>query len=216
MTKTCIRNADWVVAWDQAAQQHVYRTGTDIVFEDDTIEFVGQRYDGPKDKTIDGKGLFVIPGLINMHSHPATEPFYRGIREEQGLPQMYMTGLYERLFTFIPGLEDRRAGATAAYSELLLSGVTAVADLSAPYPGWLDVAAESGLRVFMAPGYASAQWHREDDWRLQYKWDEGRGKQGFATAIKLIDQARRHPCGRLSGVVFPTQIDTCSEELLRD
>src|SRR4051812_21571666 len=26
MTKTCIKNADWIVAWDQAAKRHVYLT----------------------------------------------------------------------------------------------------------------------------------------------------------------------------------------------
>jgi cytosine/adenosine deaminase-related metal-dependent hydrolase len=32
----------------------------------------------------------------------------------------------------------------------------------------------------------------------------------------VIDEALDHPCGRLSGVVSPMQIDTCTEELLRD
>ena len=102
---------------------------------------------------IDGANLLVTPGLINTHAHPATEPFYRGIREEQGVPEMYMTGLYDRLTSLVPPMEARAAGATVAYCELLLSGVTSVADLSAPYDGWLDLAGRSGLRVFIAPGY---------------------------------------------------------------
>jgi cytosine/adenosine deaminase-related metal-dependent hydrolase len=32
----------------------------------------------------------------------------------------------------------------------------------------------------------------------------------------VIDEALDHPCGRLSGVISPMQIDTCTEELLRD
>ncbi|MEO7854612.1 MAG: amidohydrolase family protein, partial [Rubrivivax sp.] len=35
-------------------------------------------------------------------------------------------------------------------------------------------------------------------------------------ALEIIDTAQRHPCGRLSGVLSPGQIDTCSEALLRD
>jgi cytosine/adenosine deaminase-related metal-dependent hydrolase len=214
--KTCIKNADWIVAWDNDAQCHAYLAGGDLVFTDDRIAFVGHRYDGPVDTTIDGRNLLLIPGLINTHAHPATEPFYRGIREEQGNPQMYMSGLYERLSALVPGMADRPAGATVAYCELLLSGVTSVADLSAVYPGWFDVAGQSGLRVFVAPGFASGRWLLQDDWKLQYKWDEAGGKKRFHEAMDLIGQAKRHPSGRLSGIVFPTQIDTCSEELLRD
>jgi 5-methylthioadenosine/S-adenosylhomocysteine deaminase len=214
--KTCIKGADWIIAWDDSNQSHAYLAGGDLVFAGDRIEFLGPHYDGPVDQVIDGANLLVMPGLINTHAHPATEPFYRGIREEQGVPEMYMTGLYERLTCLVPPMEARAAGATVAYCELLLSGVTSVADLSAPYDGWLDLAGRSGLRVFIAPGYSSARWHVEESWKLQYKWDPTAGKQRFREALELIDQAGRHPSGRLSGVVFPTQIDTCSEELLRD
>ena len=47
-------------------------------------------------------------------------------------------------------------------------------------------------------------------------WDEARGRAGFAAALGLIDAALAHPCGRLSGIVSPMQIDTCTEGLLRD
>src|SRR5215204_4928522 len=95
---TCIKNAGCIVAWDVDAQCHTYLVDGDLAFSGDRIVFVGQSYDGSADHTLDGRNVLLIPGLINTHAHPATEPFYRGIREEQGVPQMYMTGLYERLF----------------------------------------------------------------------------------------------------------------------
>ncbi len=158
----------------------------------------------------------LIPGLVDIHSHPSTEPFFRGIREEHGVPSMFMTGLYERSFAFRTDAEGRHAGKTVAYCEMLRTGITSVADLSGADPGWLDLAAQSGLRVFIAPGYASARWHLENDWQLQYKWDEAAGQRGLHDALALIAQAAQHPSGRLSGVVFPAQIDTCTEALLRE
>lgn len=214
--RTRISNADWVVAWDAANARHAYLAGGDVVFEGDTIAFVGRGDDGPADTTIDGRGLMVMPGLVNVHAHPATEPFFRGIREEHGVPAMYMSGLYERSVAYFPPPEARRFAAEAAYCELLKSGVTTVLDLSAAYPGWLDLAARSGLRVMLAPGYASARWKLENDWRLLYEWDEAGGRKRFDDALRLIDEAARHPCGRLTGALCPTQIDTCSEGLLRD
>jgi 5-methylthioadenosine/S-adenosylhomocysteine deaminase len=72
------------------------------------------------------------------------------------------------------------------------------------------------MRGFLAPGYASARWYLEDDHELHYDWDEARGRAGFDAALRTIDRAEAHPCGRLSGVVSPMQIDTCEADLLRD
>jgi len=213
---TQIKNADWLVAWDKSSGSHAYLKNADLVFSGNMIISVGQNPRVEADDTIDGRGFLVMPGLVNIHSHPSTEPFYRGIREEHGVPRMYMSGLYERSLAFSPEPEGRRLGAEVAYCEMLLSGTTTVADLSAPYPGWLDLAARSGLRVFLSPAYASARWQLENEWELGYRWDEAAGKRRFEEALKLIDEAVRHPSGRLSGVVGPAQIDTCTADLLQE
>ncbi len=217
MTTTVIRNADWVVAWDESAGCHTYRRNTDIAFANNTITFVGRDYPGAADRVIDGNERFVLPGLIDIHSHPEHEPLYRGVREEHGLRSMHMTGLYERSQAFTaPDNEARAASAEFAYCELLLSGVTSLVDISPAWDGWIDLFAKSGVRGFLAPGYASARWRLANDFDLQFAWDEKRGREGFGTALALIDQAVRHPSGRLSGIVSPMQIDTCTPDLLHD
>ena len=215
--KICIKGADWIVAWDAAAERQAYLRGGDVVIAGNAIEYVGPRYAGSADETVDGSGLMVMPGLVDIHSHPSTEPFYRGIREEHGVPQMYMSGLYERSVAYAPPMEARRYAGEVAYCEMLLSGITTVADLSASYPGWLDLAGRSGLRVYLAPSFASARWALEDEWRLAYKWDDPAAvEQRFMEAVKLACAGARHPSGRLGGIVSPAQIDTCTPELLRE
>jgi 5-methylthioadenosine/S-adenosylhomocysteine deaminase len=216
MAITCITNAAWVAAWDEDAGRHVYKRDIDVAFDDDRIIHVGPGYDGAADTAVDGRGLFVMPGLVDIHSHPTTEPAQRGVREEHGVPGMYQSSLYERSVAFHLDGEGRRAAAEVAYSELLTSGVTSLADLSGAFDGWLDILAKSGLRAFVAPGYASATWRLENDYDLQFAWDEEAGRQGMDAALKLIDEAEAHPSGRLTGVLYPAQIDTCTEELLRD
>ncbi|MEQ9125629.1 MAG: amidohydrolase family protein, partial [Alphaproteobacteria bacterium] len=168
------------------------------------------------DETVDGRDAFVIPGLVNVHSHPHTEPSFKGLREEHGAPEMFMTGLYERGQAYRLDEDGRKAGAEVAYSELLASGVTSFADLSSPFEGWIELVAKSGLRGFLAPGYASARWYLANDWTLGYEWNEQAGRQAMAHAVSVMQAAERHASGRLSALVFPAQIDTCTEELLRE
>jgi N-acetylglucosamine-6-phosphate deacetylase len=107
VTTTVIRNADWVIAWDEVAGRHVYRRNIDIAFTDGTIVFVGRNYPGVADRVIDGADRLILPGLIDIHSHPEHEPLYRGVRKEHGLRNMHMTGA---LRTLAGVLRTRRRG----------------------------------------------------------------------------------------------------------
>jgi len=64
--------------------------------------------------------------------------------------------------------------------------------------------------------YASARWVVRRPHLLEYEWNEQAGRQKFEDALRLCDQLAAHPSGRLSGMVSPAQIDTCTEDLLRD
>ena len=217
MTKTvCVKNADWVVAWDASSRRHAYLEHGDVAFAGDTLAFVGRDYPGRADETIDGRGLMVMPGLIDVHSHPCLEASYRGIREEHGVPEMYMSGLFERAGAYWPDDEGKLACAEAAYCELLRSGVTTLVDISGDYPGWLELIARSGLRGVLAPSYASSRWVVRRSHLLEYEWNEAAGRQAFEEALRLCDDLAKHPSGRLSGMISPAQIDTCTEDLLRD
>ena len=147
MATTVIKNADWIISWDEGVGHHSYRRNTDIAFADNKIVFVGRDYSGAADRVVDGKDRLVLPGLIDIHAHPEHEPLYRGVREEHGLRNMYMTGLYERSQAFTaPDDEARAASAEFAYCELLLSGVTSLVDISPAWDGWIDLFARSGMR----------------------------------------------------------------------
>jgi cytosine/adenosine deaminase-related metal-dependent hydrolase len=49
-----------------------------------------------------------------------------------------------------------------------------------------------------------------------YEWDEAAGRAGMEGALNLIERAQQDPSGRLGGMLLPSQIDTCTEELLRE
>lgn len=216
MTTTLIRNADFVIAWDSGTASHVYMPGGDVAFEDGVIRFVGRGYDGIADRVIDGQGFMVMPGLVNIHSHPSSEPMNKGFTDEVGSPGFYNSSLYEYLPVFRAQGEEVQACVRVALSELLLSGVTTLADLSMAHPGWLDLLAEAGMRVCVAPMFRSGRWYTKNGHVVEYDWNEAAGEKAMAEAFSIIERAEQHPSGRLFGMVVPAQIDTCSETLLRE
>ncbi len=213
---TRIRNADWVVTFDAAAGKHVYRRGIDVEFAGNTISHVGAAHGGKADTEIDGRGLMVMPGLIDVHAHPSSESLLKGLTDEAGSPKLYNSSLYEYLFLFQNDAAGTRAASEVSLSELLMSGVTTLCDLSLEHEGWLDTLGESGMRVYAAPMFRSGRWRTGDGHSVSYEWNEPAGRKAMESALRLIERAQQHPSGRLSGMVCPAQIDTCAPDLISD
>ena len=105
-------------------------TNADLVFKGNEVVHVGPGYAGPADTTIDGKGFMAIPGFVNVHSHPFSEPANKGLTEEYGSDKLGQSSLYEYLPVFGLNPEDAGPSTKVALSELLKSGVTTITDLS--------------------------------------------------------------------------------------
>jgi len=217
MPSTLIRNAAWAVVWDAAAKRHAYARGVDIRLEGGKVSAIAPHDPAATaEEVIDASARLVLPGLVNVHTHPTTEPSLRGVREDHGVPEQQMSGLFERAQSLRLDEAGRQAAQRLAYAELLSGGVTSVVDLSAPYEGWLEVMRQSGLRVWAGPGFASAHWGMSAPQTVTWLWTEGAGRAGFQRAQAIMAEAEADPSGRLSGIVFPAQIDTVEEDLFRD
>ncbi len=216
MPITVIKNAAWIVAFDDASGGHVYQKGGDVAFDGGKLIHVGGTYDGPASTTIDGSERMVMPGLVNIHSHPSSEAMTKGWNDELGSPRLYGSALYEFMPLFRCDAEGVPACATVSYSELLLSGVTTLVDLSVAWDGWLDLFAQSGLRGVLSPMYRSARWFTKNGHVVEYEWDAKAGERAMAEAMAVVDAAGKHSSKRMSGMVSPSQIDTCTPELIKD
>ena len=215
MAVTRIAAADFVVAYDASADTHLYRKSCDVVFDEGGILHVGPGWDGNADATLSGKGVMVMPGLVNVHSHPSSEAGNKGLTDEVGTAKLYNSSLYEYLWLFRADAEGIPHLNHMSWSELLMSGVTTLVDLSFPSDGWIDRAAQSGLRLVLAPMYRNGRWLTRNGYTVEYELDDAAGRKAMEAALAVVDEAVKHPSGRLSGLVCPAQIDTCSEELIR-
>jgi cytosine/adenosine deaminase-related metal-dependent hydrolase len=211
-----IRNVSWAVVRDGAALRHVYRRDVDLFLKDGRIAEItpaGARPAEANEPVLDGRDMLALPGLINIHSHPTTEPGYRGVREDHGVPEQQMTGLIERLQAFRLGDDGRSAAAVMSYSEMLRAGTTTACDVTVPFDGWLETMVKSGMRFYAAPTFASARWGMSAPQTVTWKWDEAGGLAAFEKAKTVMADAESHNSGRLDAMVFPAQIDTVTPEL---
>jgi len=236
---TVIRDADWAIVWDPGQGAHAYARGIDIAFRGDTLVHVGPGFEpepGEPVETVDGSGLMVMPGLVNAHSHPTSEPFLRGLTEERKSRQFFMSTLYEyiqlvgrsqkniTLAESEGGAVDaaqaqdeaaRRAAARLACWEMLKSGVTTVMDYSPMRPAWIEDMQAIGIRTVFAPSFRSGTWYTPNGREVLYDWDEAAGERMFAEAMAFLDTVAARDDPMQSGMVAPGQIDTCTPELVR-
>ena len=213
---TCIRDASWIIAWDVARGEHVYKRDGDVAWADDRLIQVGGHYAGPVTREISGRDRLVMPGLIDIHCHPTQTPIFKGFVEEYGNPRLFFSGRQHFRQSFIQDAAAQYASARYGLAEMLAAGTTTIVDLSHAYPGWLDLLSQSGLRVWVGPMFRSARWWTDTGQEIKYDFSPDRGRAAFAEAMSVMEAAERHPSGRFSAMVAPAQVDTCTPELLSD
>ncbi|WP_428925059.1 amidohydrolase family protein [Marinibacterium sp. SX1] len=213
---TLIRGIDYLLAYDAEA-------GTHRMMRDADMAFRGGRFVDPASlaaedigETIDGRGRMILPGFVDIHAHPGFETMLKGLTEEVGSLKLQMSSLYEYLFLFDTTHAGMVAATQVALSELMQSGVTTICDISTPHAGWIDTLGASGMRAIAAPMFREARWYTPNGHEVLYDWDEAAGETRMAAALAEVDAALAHPSGRLSGMICPAQIDTCSREMFED
>lgn len=214
--RTLIEGGD-VVAWSGGSHRLVARGS--LVLDDDRVAFVGRRYEGPVDRRIDATGRLVIPGFVNLHCHAEVEAGGRLIADA-GRRDVFHAG-FLNYYVSRPGAqsmfprEDRRIGATLTFVELLRSGCTTAVEIGAADEAVVEVAGRLGIRAYLAPGFKSATYRGRPDGTIFYEWDEAAGKAGLERAKAFVAEHDGAYDGRIRGMLFPIQVDTCSPELLR-
>lgn len=150
----------------------------------------------PGDEVVDCRNALVTPGLVNTHTHCCAGMF-RGLTED--LPRSawrdgYAVPNQDRFQT-----EDYLLSTRAGAYELLLNGVTCVADRWGGMPGMADELDASGIRAVF--GYSLTDQKAPADWR---------------SVDSLIEKWDVSPESRVSVGIAPHAPDTCSDELLRE
>src|SRR5688572_24702074 len=143
VTATLIQGGT-VVAFHEGAHR-LLRDGQ-VLCEDGEIAFVGQRYAGSADITVDAADRLVIPGLVDVHSHAGSQAGERMIADI-GDPQFFQAGFLN--YWAVPsgkegpvGLEEAGVGGAYTLAELIRGGTTTVLELGSASEAFAQVAVD--------------------------------------------------------------------------
>lgn len=93
---------------------------------------------------IDGSGKYIIPGLVNAHAHTAMT-LLRGVAEDVSVDDWFNKYIWIYEQGLVP--DDVYTGTLIGAAEMLLSGVTAVADHYFAMDKAFDAYVKSGMRA---------------------------------------------------------------------
>ncbi len=112
------------------------------------VVYVGETApEEPAARTVDCRGKFLLPGLVNAHAHTAM-CLMRGYADDYTL----QTWLYEKVFPVEARLDERAilAGARLGFAEMLRTGTTSASDMYFREPAVAALALECGMRVSLS------------------------------------------------------------------
>lgn len=178
------------------AQEDVFPEG-EVVMEGGKIVRVGPAGEifGREDEIIDCKGTAILPGLVNVHTH-ACIGFFRGLAED--VSREYWSTFYRLPYQDRFTREDYVLSAEASCYEMLLNGVTCIADRFSFMDAVGDAIEATGIRAI-----------------ITYTLSDADGPADWETALRVIEHWGTSPEKRVSAGIGPHALNTCSDALLK-
>ena len=225
MTVTLLK-AKWIVGHDE--DRHCLYEDGEIAVSGDSVLFVGKRFPGQADRTLDYGRALIGPGFIDLDALSDLDTTVLGFdnqppaRKGRVWPKAYMDAgpveMYSR--------EELAFQKRYAFTRLIRSGITTALPIASLfYRAWGETveefsdaataAAELGLRVYLGPAYRAGNTFVHEDGSLDFFFDEARGLAGLREAERFCEAFEGKADGLIRTMLAPDRIETCTPELLR-
>jgi cytosine/adenosine deaminase-related metal-dependent hydrolase len=221
----------WLVG--HANGHHTLWRDAELVYQDNTVLFVGERFDGAVDREIDARGKLVAPGFIDTHVHSGHRASHRLISDVgrgDYFGQPFLEISVPRAGTRVGGdpryarPDDAAAAHELAFNarftvaELLRNGITTFVEFGSQLrvqQALLEVVGELGIRAYLGPGFDSGRWVGGEGGKLVRVLDEAAGEREFALALDFIARHQGAHGDRVRGILVPREVETCTLALMR-
>src|SRR3979490_1834534 len=206
----------------------------ELVFEANTILFVGEGFAGEGERDIDAGRKLVAPGFIVTHVHSGHRASHRLISDigrGDYFGQPFLEISVPREGARVGGdpryarPDDRAAAEDVAFNarftiaELLRNGITTFVEFGSQLrvqQALLDEIGALGIRAYLDPGFDSGRWVGGEDGKLVRMMDEASGEREFDLALEFIDRYQGAHGDRVRGILVPREIETCTVALMRE
>ena len=186
------------------ADFHVYRNGL-LVVNEDKIVYCGNEdatWEARADETVDCEGAWLMPGLVNCHTHSAMTTL-RGIRDDSNLHEWLEDYICPAESEFTPEVTTRAV--KLALTEMLQTGTTTFNDMYNPNGVEIgqihEVVARSKMRCYFSPTLFSS--------------DIETTEETLARTRTIIEEILSYNDDRFKVMVAPHAPYSCSKDLLK-
>jgi 8-oxoguanine deaminase len=220
-------SAQYVLGFD--GTRHTLIEDGEVVFEGDSIVFVGRNYEGPVDEDRDYSQSLVMPGLIDLDALADIDHL---ILDSWPSPDVAAGHLWSddyfanrRRDVFTPS--ERATVREFALAQLALHGITTYMPIASEiHSSWAEgldelvdmaeISRRIGLRGYLGPAYRSGVHVITAAGDREVHFDEDKGLAGLRDAERFMDYAAGLTDPLVTGVLLPCRIETLSEDLMRE
>ncbi|WP_316570709.1 amidohydrolase family protein [Neobacillus sp. YIM B06451] len=216
----------YVIGFD--GDDHVILENAEVVYENDTIIYVGKNFPGEVDEVIDAGNAVISPGFIDLNAlgdidHDILHLEAGSDRQKNLLwSEQYVKNGYHEVMT----AEEEAFKSLYAYSQLILHGVTTAMPITSVfYKKWAETydelaaaanhAGKLGLRIYLGPSYQSGIRVVEPDGKIKLYWDEDAGRAGLDRAVKFVEEFDGAYDGLIKGMLAPERVECQTKESLK-
>ncbi|MDN3017015.1 amidohydrolase family protein [Paenibacillus sp. BSR1-1] len=215
----------YVIGFD--GHDHVLIENAEVVYEQDTIIYVGKNYAGEVNEEIDAGNAVISPGFIDLNAlgdidHDILHVEASSRRQKNLLwSEQYVQNGHHEVMT----AEEEAFKSLYAYSQLILHGITTAMPITSVfYKKWAETyeelaaaahhAVSLGLRIYLGPSYQSGIRVVQPDGTIKLYWDEAAGKEGLQQAVRFVEEFDGTNDGLVRGMLAPERIECQTTESL--
>jgi cytosine/adenosine deaminase-related metal-dependent hydrolase len=216
----------YVIGYD--GFDHVLLKNAEVVFEKETIIYVGKNYPDEVDEIIDVGNAVISPGFIDLNAlgdidHDILHLEASTNRQKNLLwSERYIEKGHHEVMTE----EEEAFKSLYAFSQLILHGVTTAMPITSVfYKKWAETyeeiaaaakhAGNLGLRLYIGPSYQSGIRVVQPDGTIKLYWDEEAGRAGLQRAVQFVEEFDGAYNGLVRGMLAPERIECQTEESLK-
>lgn len=217
--------ASFVIGYEEG--EHIIIRDGEVVYQDDTIIYVGKHYEGTVDRIEDAGNAVLMPGFIDLnalgdidHDILHTEVYQKDRNSLNPSEEYYDHGTHE-----VMSPEEEAFKSLFAYVQLIMNGVTTAMPITSTYyKKWADTYEEEeagvhhagrlGLRLYTSPAYQCGMNVVRKDGTMTVRYQEEEGLKALERAVSFIRKYDGAYDGLIRGALLPERIETQTEESL--